>query len=1437
MNIVFTLIKNALPAWLPLLLLINIDLVWGDHAGVLNDTETTPNEDYFVEWTDDNPYNPDTDGNGTCDVRNFNDIPAGSDLHYFPAASAQSVLDAFDNNNPSIQGSPNGNHWGFLDLGFATDDWRSPTSIFDCSNHSYNSDGSNGCDSGQANSTMIRLPAPQWICDSDAALRLLVGHELFHHVQYEADLSTSKWTKALMEGTARMMQDQVYTDLDGDGGSDGCCLFTWEADDYLQDTNRNLFSSDVSYEAALFWKYAAEQFGAWAAEPNLGTDFIVRMFNRADNVSSDLEDLVEKTIQETHPDRNIDDVFLDFSIANIAKEYNVSNLTDAIRYMYQDEQDGVSSPYANVNRTWSGSPNKNASDEVSRWGAHYYEADLVNCPNGIAGFRSRGDRAGYGLLVIRQDGAVDRLFKGISESYAKSIILSRENDTNPIRRLVAISSGLGSDADYEYDFACGQATLEIIRPNSSYLAYVGKHDNPERFTVRLKVQGPSELGTPTVQGLDSSDFEIYVDSVDPSNSATIISGSEVQGEYWLVAQAPTKMADGDFNLVVKLRDIATDSKSLAIRYEEKLLDQVIVVDRSGSMMSPAGFTKMEAVRNAASILADAAGSTSQISSVSFGGNNNEVDDDATLDELLKLATDSHRSDVKAAITGIADPAGTVMTSIGDGLETARNEFIVRGTTIGEDVITLLSDGMENEGLYVADVLPSLVSQGIEVNSIALGPQADQPLLQSLASQTGGTFYYVDVGTSAGSGMASSSSSMSALAATSTASYPLQLRLADTYLSSYEAASDSERIKESFGSMGAASQNVNFLIEESQIEDGRVTVAWSDSSAIVDVKVHENNSLLVDGVNGVEIFNGDAHAEIQLPAISQGSLDVEITSTKSISYFAAISGKPINGANMSLAFDQVLDPDVLSEGGTFKYGKPIRIVAFINEPGSATTDVNVIANIKHPGGTIDELPLFDDGAHHDGQANDGVYAAVYRRTTIASPTGLADGATPNIMGSYNVVAEASGNTKATSSRPSEQFSRIIKSSFNIFEGQETVRDIDGDTMPDAYEKSLPCLNEAINDAGVDFDNDGLINRDEWQGGTNPCEQDTDFGGIHDGSERILGLNPFDPADDYLPTPRMVEVVERSSEHQTDDVQLMAGAVTIRYPTNVAYQTIRIYRSMSAAGPFTMLSEFSPDGSSIYRDQTGVIGTTYYYRVQALGTSNAETAWSPVVRGMPKADPNPPIGNVAIAEGAVVNSSSVTIKMFSDHSDTSHFRIKNIGDVSFSPWIPFTGSYPWVLQTNSNSQGVVVVQYKDGDDNLSLKYKAGAKVVASSLLGEVQGSVTMTGSAPSTIEGRVRVTLTDNLASTAELPPVYTDASGVYRLGSVPEGGYILRIAYSNQEPIELNVSVVGGAITTAPNQSFHIMVEENVPLLTLWTGLALAVLLTIATRVKRRTVSL
>jgi Tol biopolymer transport system component len=48
---------------------------------------------------------------------------------------------------------------------------------------------------------------------------------------------------------------------------------------------------------------------------------------------------------------------------------------------------------------------------------------------------------------------------------------------------------------------------------------------------------------------------------------------------------------------------------------------------------------------------------------------------------------------------------------------------------------------------------------------------------------------------------------------------------------------------------------------------------------------------------------------------------------------------------------------------------------------------VAAQIIRPGGTIDMISLYDDGNHHDGQANDGVFGGVYAQTADGGVYGL------------------------------------------------------------------------------------------------------------------------------------------------------------------------------------------------------------------------------------------------------------------------------------------------------------------------------------------------------------------------------------------------------------------------------------------------------------------
>lgn len=58
--------------------------------------------------------------------------------------------------------------------------------------------------------------------------------------------------------------------------------------------------------------------------------------------------------------------------------------------------------------------------------------------------------------------------------------------------------------------------------------------------------------------------------------------------------------------------------------------------------------------------------------------------------------------------------------------------------------------------------------------------------------------------------------------------------------------------------------------------------------------------------------------------------------------------------------------------------------------SATTPLiggQVEAQIRRPGGSVDILTLYDDGNHHDGQANDGVFGGVYTHTGDGGVYGL------------------------------------------------------------------------------------------------------------------------------------------------------------------------------------------------------------------------------------------------------------------------------------------------------------------------------------------------------------------------------------------------------------------------------------------------------------------
>ena len=179
--------------------------------------ENSPTNDYTVTYTPD-------DGMGAVTAAEF------------PQIQAQRLATALSNANAVSPGVPNGLHNGYAAEGFDAPDFNGASRqvlVLDCSTIG-------GCDSGTAPSDRINMPADRYRASAEECLRLVVGHELFHHIQYEAigHSNWSTWGSDPVEGTARVMQDKLYSDLDNDAG---CITYRSQVNNYLGDPSRTMW--------------------------------------------------------------------------------------------------------------------------------------------------------------------------------------------------------------------------------------------------------------------------------------------------------------------------------------------------------------------------------------------------------------------------------------------------------------------------------------------------------------------------------------------------------------------------------------------------------------------------------------------------------------------------------------------------------------------------------------------------------------------------------------------------------------------------------------------------------------------------------------------------------------------------------------------------------------------------------------------------------------------------------------------------------------------------------------------------------------------------------------------------------------------------------------------------------------------------------------------
>ena len=157
----------------------------------------------------------------------------------------------------------------------------------------------------------------------------------------------------------------------------------------------------------------------------------------------------------------------------------------------------------------------------------------------------------------------------------------------------------------------------------------------------------------------------------------------------------------------------------------------IVIDKSGSMDDP---KKLPNVKKAAKLLVDLA--PVKYSTIGVIAYNDTV---TVVQPLTDITSTADKTTIKNKIDAIK-PGG--YTAIGDAAKKALDDMLASAEVENKNkVVYLLSDGKSNRGIAPLSVIPSYKAAKIPLYTFAYGDDADKTLMQKLANDTGGKYYF------------------------------------------------------------------------------------------------------------------------------------------------------------------------------------------------------------------------------------------------------------------------------------------------------------------------------------------------------------------------------------------------------------------------------------------------------------------------------------------------------------------------------------------------------------------------------------------------------------------------------------------------------------------------------------------------------------------------
>jgi hypothetical protein len=553
--------------------------------------------------------------------------------------------------------------------------------------------------------------------------------------------------------------------------------------------------------------------------------------------------------------------------------------------------------------------------------------------------------------------------------------------------------------------------LVIVEPTTARPSFAGTSVAGSRVLVRLF--GGS--------GLDLSPGNLTLSvagtPLTPAQIAT--PATQVGGETWVVI-APGPKPNGCYDLSVSLTTpagmSAAQPQSLCWEDDEaRDFDRVLAIDQTNSMnydgrtgvASPA---KMEAARAAAKFFVDLSNPNDKIGVISFqrrdqDGNGTVTDPDELAEPKFAMmpageGMSDQRPAARDAITLISPDTSPGFTgpetSVGAGLVEARTMLDAGAVAGREQHIVLLTDGLENYPPFWSragaggPLRPVFDADDIRVDTVGVGGDADDGLLQDIAGVTDGEFRHLNEGSG---------------------SFALLSRLADWYKAVDEEVRGEQRFFYSEGFPDTVAGTVAGTFTHAKRERFRLfrvepgldwmTVAFhSDIDNAATVRLYAPGTTVpVAAAPPMVTVRADAkHSVYRIRQPAPGDWAYSVEPHNSAAEFFAVASAP---ASLSAR----VGPNQLARRPSGDYVMPLRVWIADRQGVRGAT---VSGYVRRPDGVKTPVTLSDDGASSDGTANDGIYGLQYLATT---------------PGAYYVSLKAAGT-----SNTGKPFERYLSTAF-------------------------------------------------------------------------------------------------------------------------------------------------------------------------------------------------------------------------------------------------------------------------------------------------------------------------------------------------------------------------------------------------------------------------